>query len=247
MTTTETAPAIVPQFGDETPAGRKLAIICSKGTLDMAYPGLMLANAALGEGVETHLFFTFWGFDMINKKPMGDLKFTVLGNTPRPTCPRPRRAPGDDRDGDGEDEEADRRRRRARGARIPGADRRLRRAPVGLPDVGRHEPPDQRRPLRRRSRTSSAPATSSRRPKARNCCSSKPSPRQRVKPLAGCHRWRRQRDADFRCARERVVHGAVRGYGQECCEAICREFGGRGDLNTDLGDPVRSSARLITQ
>jgi peroxiredoxin family protein len=26
----------------------------------MAYPGLVLANAALGEGVETHLFFTFW-------------------------------------------------------------------------------------------------------------------------------------------------------------------------------------------
>ena len=33
----------------------------------MAYPGLVLANAALGEGVETHLFFTFWGFDMITK------------------------------------------------------------------------------------------------------------------------------------------------------------------------------------
>ncbi|MEP7091145.1 MAG: DsrE/DsrF/DrsH-like family protein, partial [Nocardioidaceae bacterium] len=29
---------------------------------------------------ETHLFFTFWGFDMINKKTMGDLKFTMLGN-----------------------------------------------------------------------------------------------------------------------------------------------------------------------
>jgi len=80
VTTTETAPAIVPQFGNETAAGRKLAIICSKGTLDMAYPGLILANAALGEGIETHLFFTFWGFDMINKKTMDDLKFTVLGN-----------------------------------------------------------------------------------------------------------------------------------------------------------------------
>jgi peroxiredoxin family protein len=80
VTTTQTAPAIVPQFGNETTAGRKLAIICSKGTLDMAYPGLVLANAALGEGIETHLFFTFWGFDMINKKTMDDLKFTLLGN-----------------------------------------------------------------------------------------------------------------------------------------------------------------------
>ena len=78
-TVTETAP-LVPSF-DTAATDRKLAIICSKGNLDMAYPGLILANAALGEGVEVHLFFTFWGFDMINKKTMGDLKFTMLGNT----------------------------------------------------------------------------------------------------------------------------------------------------------------------
>src|SRR3954453_1008981 len=71
---------LVPSFADAD-TGRKLAIICSKGNLDMAYPGLVLANAALGEGVETHLFFTFWGFDMITKKRMNDLKFTMLGNT----------------------------------------------------------------------------------------------------------------------------------------------------------------------
>ena len=79
MTTTQNAP-LVPSFGDAA-TDRKLAIICSKGNLDMAYPGLILANAALGEGVEVHLFFTFWGFDMINKKTLGDLKFTPLGNT----------------------------------------------------------------------------------------------------------------------------------------------------------------------
>jgi peroxiredoxin family protein len=79
MTVTESAPSIVPQF-DTDGAGRKLAIICSKGTLDMAYPGLVLANAALGEGIETHLFFTFWGFEMINKKTMDNLQFTLLGN-----------------------------------------------------------------------------------------------------------------------------------------------------------------------
>src|SRR4051795_3746352 len=79
MTTTHTTP-IVPAF-DDVDTGRKLAIICSKGNLDMAYPGLVLANAALGEGIETHLFFTFWGFDMINRNTMGDLKFTMLGNT----------------------------------------------------------------------------------------------------------------------------------------------------------------------
>ncbi|MEO7980489.1 MAG: DsrE/DsrF/DrsH-like family protein [Sporichthyaceae bacterium] len=78
-TSTTTAP-IVPSFGEEK-TDRKLAIICSKGSLDMAYPGLVLANAALGEGIETHLFFTFWGFELINPKTMGDLKFTMLGNT----------------------------------------------------------------------------------------------------------------------------------------------------------------------
>jgi len=79
VTIQETAP-LVPDFGSDE-SGRKLAIICSKGNLDMAYPGLVLANAALGEGVEVHMFFTFWGFDMINKKTMGNLKFTPLGNT----------------------------------------------------------------------------------------------------------------------------------------------------------------------
>ena len=79
-TTTETdAPRPVVRRRGGT--GRKLAIICSKGNLDMAYPGLILANAALGEGIETHLFFTFWGFDMINKKTMDDLKFSFVGNT----------------------------------------------------------------------------------------------------------------------------------------------------------------------
>jgi peroxiredoxin family protein len=80
MTTIQTDTPLVPTFDDPATTGRKLAIICSKGSLDMAYPGLILANAALGEGVETHLFFTFWGFDIINKKTMGDLKFTMLGN-----------------------------------------------------------------------------------------------------------------------------------------------------------------------
>ncbi len=79
--TTDTMPRVVPDFGDTATVGRKLAIICSKGNLDMAYPGLILANAALGEGVETHLFFTFWGFDIITRSTMDSLKFTMLGNT----------------------------------------------------------------------------------------------------------------------------------------------------------------------
>ncbi|MCA1781343.1 MAG: DsrE/DsrF/DrsH-like family protein [Dermatophilaceae bacterium] len=60
---------------------RKMAFICSKGNLDMAYPALIVGNAALGEGVEVHIFFTFWGLDMINTKLNHKLKFTMAGNT----------------------------------------------------------------------------------------------------------------------------------------------------------------------
>jgi peroxiredoxin family protein len=59
---------------------RKLSIICSKGTLDMAYPGLVLANAALMEGIDVTMFFTFWGLEMVNKKTMTHLKASPVGN-----------------------------------------------------------------------------------------------------------------------------------------------------------------------
>jgi peroxiredoxin family protein len=60
---------------------RKMAFICSKGNLDMAYPALIMGNAALGEGIEVHIFFTFWGLDIINTKLNDKLKFTMAGNT----------------------------------------------------------------------------------------------------------------------------------------------------------------------
>jgi len=63
---------------------RKLCIICSKGSLDMAYPGLILANAALMEGIDVSIFFTFWGLDMINVKKMNKLKFAPVGNPSMP-------------------------------------------------------------------------------------------------------------------------------------------------------------------
>jgi len=81
MTTTSESTIVVPSFDEPEGEGRKLAIICSKGNLDMAYPGLILANAAVGEGVETHMFFTFWGFEIITKATLNDLKFSFVGNT----------------------------------------------------------------------------------------------------------------------------------------------------------------------
>lgn len=60
---------------------RKMAFICSKGNLDMAYPALIMGNAALGEGVEVDVFFTFWGLDIINPTLNDDLRFSFVGNT----------------------------------------------------------------------------------------------------------------------------------------------------------------------
>lgn len=77
---TATQDVIVPSFDDDVETDRTLAIICSKGSLDMALPGLILGNAALGEGVNVHLFFTFWGFDIITKGRMEHLKFSPVGN-----------------------------------------------------------------------------------------------------------------------------------------------------------------------
>ena len=60
---------------------RKVAFICSKGNLDMAYPALVMGWAALGNGIDVTIFFTFWGLDLINKKRVDNLEVTPLGNT----------------------------------------------------------------------------------------------------------------------------------------------------------------------
>lgn len=69
-------------MSENTP--RKLAIICSKGSLDMAYPGLILANAARMAGHEAMLFFTFWGLDIVNARKVDHLHLSPLGNTSMP-------------------------------------------------------------------------------------------------------------------------------------------------------------------
>jgi peroxiredoxin family protein len=58
----------------------RVAIIVSKGTLDMAYPGLILANAARMSGVDATLFFTFWGLDVVTEKTLDDLHVPTVGN-----------------------------------------------------------------------------------------------------------------------------------------------------------------------
>lgn len=73
-----TIPAPEPAKGPEPI--QKIAIICSKGTLDMAYPGLILANAARMSGIDATLFFTFWGLDIITEKTIDKLHVPTVGN-----------------------------------------------------------------------------------------------------------------------------------------------------------------------
>ena len=60
---------------------RHIAFICSKGNLDMAYPALVMGWAALGNGIDVTLFFTFWGMDMIRKDRVEKLEVAPVGNT----------------------------------------------------------------------------------------------------------------------------------------------------------------------
>ncbi|HRW06694.1 MAG TPA: DsrE/DsrF/DrsH-like family protein [Caldilineaceae bacterium] len=60
---------------------RKVAFICSKGTLDMAYPALVMGWAALGNGIDVTIFFTFWGMDIINKRRIDHLQLAPVANT----------------------------------------------------------------------------------------------------------------------------------------------------------------------
>lgn len=60
---------------------RHVAFICSKGSLDMVYPALIMGWAALGNGIDVTIFFTFWGLDMINKKRVDHLEISPVANT----------------------------------------------------------------------------------------------------------------------------------------------------------------------
>jgi peroxiredoxin family protein len=66
------------------PAKRKVAIIASKGTLDMAYPPLILATAAAALDMEVELFFTFYGLNIIKKGQADKLQVAPIANPAMP-------------------------------------------------------------------------------------------------------------------------------------------------------------------
>lgn len=64
---------------------KRMAIIASKGTLDMAYPPLILASTAVAMDVEVGIFFTLYGVDIVNKRKYGALKVAPIANPAMPS------------------------------------------------------------------------------------------------------------------------------------------------------------------
>src|SRR5210317_208613 len=59
---------------------KKVCIICAKGSIEDVYATLVMSNGAVMEGIETNLFFTFFGLDAITKKQMKKLHTATVGN-----------------------------------------------------------------------------------------------------------------------------------------------------------------------
>ncbi len=64
---------------------KRMAIIASKGTLDMAYPPLILASTAGAMDTEVTIFFTLYGVDIVNKKKYGSLQVAPIANPAMPS------------------------------------------------------------------------------------------------------------------------------------------------------------------
>ena len=64
---------------------KKMAIIATKGALDMAYPPLILASTAAALGWEVQVFFTFYGLQLL-RKDLSGIAISPIGN---PAMPMP--------------------------------------------------------------------------------------------------------------------------------------------------------------
>ena len=64
----------------------RLAIISTHGSLDAAYPPLILATAAVAMDMEAAIFFTFYGLEILKKGKADKLQVSPIGN---PAMPQP--------------------------------------------------------------------------------------------------------------------------------------------------------------
>ena len=68
------------------PRRNRMAIVASKGTMDMAYMPLILGSTAGAMDMEVAIFFTFYGLQIIHKKNNKNLKVAPIAN---PAMPMP--------------------------------------------------------------------------------------------------------------------------------------------------------------
>ncbi len=59
---------------------RSMVIIATKGTLDMAYPPLILASTAAAFDWDVTVFHTFWGLDILHEEKSKNLGLSAVGN-----------------------------------------------------------------------------------------------------------------------------------------------------------------------
>ncbi|MCB0754064.1 MAG: DsrE/DsrF/DrsH-like family protein [Flavobacteriales bacterium] len=59
---------------------KKLLLILSKATIENVYACFILANGARMEGIESEIFFTFFGLEAITKSKLNDLHVATVGN-----------------------------------------------------------------------------------------------------------------------------------------------------------------------
>ena len=64
----------------------RLAIISTHGSLDAAYPPLILATAAVAMDMEAAIFFTFYGLEILKKGKADKLQVSPIAN---PAMPQP--------------------------------------------------------------------------------------------------------------------------------------------------------------
>ena len=66
-----TAPGLAPEpeaAAAVEPARKRIALVASKGTLDQAYPPMILATTAASLGWEAGIYFTFYGLDILHSE-----------------------------------------------------------------------------------------------------------------------------------------------------------------------------------
>jgi peroxiredoxin family protein len=74
----------VAELGADEPT--QMTIIATKGSLDMAYPPLILASTAAAFGWDVTVFHTFWALDILHEERSRDLQVSAVGN---PSLPLP--------------------------------------------------------------------------------------------------------------------------------------------------------------